>query len=166
MATREVEDLIVREQELTDTLMRVRTELRIAQSKMRRLRQRDGLEPKSRARRRVLAKARPKPVAKARPRRIVAPKRQGVVIPHGRITFVEDTFVAPPGAAPPAAPPHTYDPTTYESPKCTICLDDMGSETTATLVPCLHVFHKECVGPWVLAHRTCPNCRGHVSCAR
>lgn len=46
--------------------------------------------------------------------------------------------------------------------KCVICVDDMTLGDKATLLPCNHFFHGECVTPWLKVHNTCPVCRRSV----
>lgn len=46
--------------------------------------------------------------------------------------------------------------------KCVICVDDMVLGDKATLLPCDHFFHGECVTPWLKVHNTCPVCRRSV----
>ncbi|KAK3938604.1 hypothetical protein QBC46DRAFT_162117 [Diplogelasinospora grovesii] len=46
--------------------------------------------------------------------------------------------------------------------KCVICVDDMVRGDMATVLPCKHFFHGECVSPWLKQHRTCPVCRKSI----
>ncbi|ESA43574.1 uncharacterized protein NCU06815 [Neurospora crassa OR74A] len=46
--------------------------------------------------------------------------------------------------------------------KCVICVDEMTLGDKATLLPCNHFFHGECVTPWLKVHNTCPVCRRSV----
>ncbi|KAK1779159.1 hypothetical protein QBC45DRAFT_144217 [Copromyces sp. CBS 386.78] len=43
--------------------------------------------------------------------------------------------------------------------ECTICIDDMYKGDEATVLPCKHWFHGECVTLWLKEHNTCPICR-------
>lgn len=43
--------------------------------------------------------------------------------------------------------------------ECTICIDDMFKGEEATVLPCKHWFHGECVTLWLKEHNTCPICR-------
>eukprot|EP00770_Monocercomonoides_exilis_P005124 MONOS_5098.1-p1 / transcript=MONOS_5098.1 / gene=MONOS_5098 / organism=Monocercomonoides_exilis_PA203 / gene_product=unspecified product / transcript_product=unspecified product / location=Mono_scaffold00144:95755-97349(+) / protein_length=469 / sequence_SO=supercontig / SO=protein_coding / is_pseudo=false len=47
--------------------------------------------------------------------------------------------------------------------ECTICLDSLkvGAQCTV-LSACNHVFHTECIIPWLSQHKTCPICRSIV----
>eukprot|EP00177_Eucheuma_denticulatum_P003293 GFKZ01005947.1.p2 GENE.GFKZ01005947.1~~GFKZ01005947.1.p2 ORF type:complete len:172 (-),score=14.52 GFKZ01005947.1:606-1121(-) len=44
-------------------------------------------------------------------------------------------------------------------PTCPICTEDINPSDTATRLPCNHVFHLDCVLPWLRRHCTCPMCR-------
>lgn len=43
---------------------------------------------------------------------------------------------------------------------CSICLSDYDTiMPPVSIAPCGHVFHRECILPWVARHNTCPMCR-------
>ncbi|WVZ79939.1 hypothetical protein U9M48_027461 [Paspalum notatum var. saurae] len=47
-----------------------------------------------------------------------------------------------------------------EAPTCSVCLGVFQVGETVRLLPvCLHLFHVECIDPWLDAHSTCPICR-------
>ncbi|ELQ40024.1 hypothetical protein MCOR02_010962 [Pyricularia oryzae] len=48
---------------------------------------------------------------------------------------------------------------TDETVECTICMDDLSLGDEATVLPCKHFFHGECVTIWLKEHNTCPICR-------
>ncbi|KAG7038611.1 ring finger domain-containing protein [Colletotrichum scovillei] len=43
--------------------------------------------------------------------------------------------------------------------ECTICIDDFKEGDDATVLPCKHWFHDQCVVMWLKEHNTCPICR-------
>ncbi len=51
--------------------------------------------------------------------------------------------------------------TLSEQKECTICLTPFAESGFAdiTTLQCFHVFHKECVDPWLALNRNCPVCR-------
>jgi hypothetical protein len=47
-----------------------------------------------------------------------------------------------------------------EAATCSVCLGALQVGETVRLLPaCLHLFHVECIDPWLNAHSTCPICR-------
>ncbi|CAI2377922.1 unnamed protein product [Moneuplotes crassus] len=48
-----------------------------------------------------------------------------------------------------------------ESPCCCVCTDEMQIE--ATILPCKHLFHTECIKEWFKRHNTCPICRSKLT---
>lgn len=42
---------------------------------------------------------------------------------------------------------------------CAICLEDFEPRQVVMLTPCSHMFHEECIVPWVKSHGQCPVCR-------
>ena len=44
-----------------------------------------------------------------------------------------------------------------EYPRCSICFDDLKEK--ATIMPCGHLFNKECLHEWLSQHNQCPVCR-------
>ncbi|KAL0900210.1 hypothetical protein Bca101_084171 [Brassica carinata] len=43
--------------------------------------------------------------------------------------------------------------------QCTVCLDDFEIGVEAKEMPCKHMFHSECLLPWLELHSSCPVCR-------
>ncbi|KAK3777070.1 hypothetical protein RRG08_008917 [Elysia crispata] len=43
--------------------------------------------------------------------------------------------------------------------QCAVCIEPYKDGDIIRLMPCRHVFHKSCVDPWLLDHRTCPMCK-------
>ncbi|XP_051981876.1 E3 ubiquitin-protein ligase RNF43-like isoform X1 [Xyrauchen texanus] len=48
------------------------------------------------------------------------------------------------------------------SPICAICLEEFLDGQDLRIISCAHEFHKECVDPWLLQHRTCPLCMHNI----
>ncbi|PAN23826.1 hypothetical protein PAHAL_4G121300 [Panicum hallii] len=47
-----------------------------------------------------------------------------------------------------------------EAATCSVCLGAFQTGETVRLLPvCLHLYHVECIDPWLDAHATCPICR-------
>merc|ERR1712151_841264 len=46
---------------------------------------------------------------------------------------------------------------------CCLCLESFAAEDEVRILPCSHLFHKDCVDKWFAARRfrprSCPNCR-------
>uniref|UniRef100_A0A4W5KSZ4 Ring finger protein 128a n=1 Tax=Hucho hucho TaxID=62062 RepID=A0A4W5KSZ4_9TELE len=42
---------------------------------------------------------------------------------------------------------------------CAVCIDAYKSGDVLTILTCNHFFHKTCIEPWLLEHRTCPMCK-------
>tara|TARA_B100001093_G_scaffold205128_1_gene197207 strand:+ start:146 stop:844 length:699 start_codon:yes stop_codon:yes gene_type:complete len=42
---------------------------------------------------------------------------------------------------------------------CSVCLDDFNEGDVEIILPCGHIFHKNCITPWFKKDNSCPNCR-------
>eukprot|EP00667_Euglena_gracilis_P022301 EG_transcript_24756 len=42
---------------------------------------------------------------------------------------------------------------------CSVCKDDYTLGEVVLQLPCAHLFHKDCVLPWLTQHNSCPTCR-------
>nr|CAD1842277.1 unnamed protein product [Ananas comosus var. bracteatus] len=43
---------------------------------------------------------------------------------------------------------------------CTVCLDSLkAGDMVRSLPACTHMFHADCIDPWLRLHSTCPLCR-------
>lgn len=43
--------------------------------------------------------------------------------------------------------------------QCSVCWEDFQLNEQVRKLPCLHVFHNDCICPWLANHGTCPICR-------
>ncbi|XP_055541975.1 E3 ubiquitin-protein ligase arkadia [Wyeomyia smithii] len=61
--------------------------------------------------------------------------------------------------------PHKYkrlrraSETDEDSEKCTICLSQFEIDNDVRRLPCMHLFHKDCVDQWLVTNKHCPICR-------
>ena len=46
-----------------------------------------------------------------------------------------------------------------EKRNCVICLEDFKNGDNATVLPCIHIFHTECVKNWLKTQNCCPICK-------
>ena len=54
---------------------------------------------------------------------------------------------------------HEKEKKEQETVACAICLEDFKLEEEVMLTPCSHMFHENCIVPWVKSHAQCPICR-------
>ena len=47
--------------------------------------------------------------------------------------------------------------------KCMICLDDINIGEKESTLPCLHIFHPDCLEKWIERKRLCPVCKYDIS---
>ena len=45
------------------------------------------------------------------------------------------------------------------STKCAICTEEFEKDEKVSALDCEHIFHSECLIPWLEIQNTCPNCR-------
>ena len=46
-----------------------------------------------------------------------------------------------------------------EPPCCTVCCENIDLDTKGMFMPCGHIYHPECLKPWLEQNHTCPVCR-------
>uniref|UniRef100_A0A6J0UMJ3 E3 ubiquitin-protein ligase RNF149 n=1 Tax=Pogona vitticeps TaxID=103695 RepID=A0A6J0UMJ3_9SAUR len=46
-----------------------------------------------------------------------------------------------------------------DAENCAICIENYKPKDAVRILPCKHVFHRHCIDPWLLEHRTCPMCK-------
>ncbi|KAI4333826.1 hypothetical protein L6164_018587 [Bauhinia variegata] len=49
--------------------------------------------------------------------------------------------------------------------RCAVCLEDFEPKEEVMLTPCNHIFHEDCIVPWLTSNGHCPVCR-FVICER
>ena len=49
--------------------------------------------------------------------------------------------------------------------KCTICLSEFEEEEDVRRLPCMHLFHVDCVDQWLATNKRCPICRVDIEAA-
>ncbi|KAG4159667.1 hypothetical protein ERO13_D02G189000v2 [Gossypium hirsutum] len=53
----------------------------------------------------------------------------------------------------------TKDHLSSKSKQCAVCMDDFEEGIQAKRMPCRHLYHKNCILPWLELHNSCPVCR-------
>nr|XP_056718134.1 E3 ubiquitin-protein ligase RNF149 [Euleptes europaea] len=46
-----------------------------------------------------------------------------------------------------------------DAENCAVCIENYKPKDTVRILPCKHIFHRKCIDPWLLDHRTCPMCK-------
>ncbi|XVE94041.1 hypothetical protein REPUB_Repub01dG0246000 [Reevesia pubescens] len=90
------------------------------------------------------------------------------IVPHG---FIEDlTENDRPGPPPAAASAIEALPTLkitedhlINSTHCPVCKDEFEEGGEARELPCNHLYHSDCIVPWLSIHNTCPVCRYEIN---
>jgi len=49
-----------------------------------------------------------------------------------------------------------------EEIQCSVCMDVFCLNDTVRNMPCQHLFHPDCITPWLQLHNTCPICRQSI----
>ncbi|OAQ33341.1 hypothetical protein K457DRAFT_152907 [Linnemannia elongata AG-77] len=59
-----------------------------------------------------------------------------------------------------AIPHHTLTDEELEAKtECSVCKDEFAKEDNLLQLPCKHIFHEDCIKPWLKVSGTCPTCR-------
>uniref|UniRef100_A0A8C6TIB8 Ring finger protein 11a n=1 Tax=Neogobius melanostomus TaxID=47308 RepID=A0A8C6TIB8_9GOBI len=54
---------------------------------------------------------------------------------------------------------------THLTRKCVICMMDFEYGDPVRFLPCLHIYHVDCIDPWLMRSFTCPSCMEPVDAA-
>ncbi|TKC34455.1 hypothetical protein EI555_005996 [Monodon monoceros] len=46
-----------------------------------------------------------------------------------------------------------------DAESCAVCIENFRGKDVIRILPCKHIFHRICIDPWLLDHRTCPMCK-------
>uniref|UniRef100_A0A8C3IVQ7 Ring finger protein 149 n=1 Tax=Chrysemys picta bellii TaxID=8478 RepID=A0A8C3IVQ7_CHRPI len=46
-----------------------------------------------------------------------------------------------------------------DAENCAVCIENYKLKDIVRILPCKHIFHRTCIDPWLLDHRTCPMCK-------
>ncbi|XP_066233302.1 E3 ubiquitin-protein ligase RNF149 isoform X2 [Saccopteryx leptura] len=46
-----------------------------------------------------------------------------------------------------------------DAENCAVCIENFKVKDVVRILPCKHIFHRICIDPWLLDHRTCPMCK-------
>ncbi|KAF3852238.1 hypothetical protein F7725_005593 [Dissostichus mawsoni] len=57
------------------------------------------------------------------------------------------------------------DPTDKKVKECVICMMDFEYGDPIRFLPCLHIYHVDCIDPWLMRSFTCPSCMEPVDAA-
>ena len=53
-----------------------------------------------------------------------------------------------------------------QKPDCAICLDELKEGVNVRTLSCNHVFHVDCIDPWLMEHHNCPLCKDDIIAPR
>ena len=49
--------------------------------------------------------------------------------------------------------------------RCVICMGEFKIGDALRFLPCVHIYHKECIDDWLMRSFTCPSCMEPVDAA-
>ncbi|KAL3520712.1 hypothetical protein ACH5RR_018861 [Cinchona calisaya] len=50
-----------------------------------------------------------------------------------------------------------------ELTQCAVCMDNIEVNQLVMQMPCKHMYHSDCISPWLESHDTCPVCRSRLN---
>lgn len=48
------------------------------------------------------------------------------------------------------------------APTCTVCVEQIKLGSKGMFMPCGHIYHPDCLTPWLDTNNTCPTCRFEI----
>ena len=60
---------------------------------------------------------------------------------------------------------YTKSVTLFSSNRCVICMTDFAMGDPIRFLPCMHIYHKDCIEDWLVRSFTCPSCMEPVEAA-
>lgn len=58
-----------------------------------------------------------------------------------------------------------YDGSSKKGKECAICMCDFVLGESLRFLPCMHIYHKDCIDDWLMRAFTCPSCMEPVDAA-
>ena len=49
-----------------------------------------------------------------------------------------------------------------EKKQCAICLENYVNGDESIALPCIHIFHANCIKAWLRSHNNCPSCKSEI----
>lgn len=62
-------------------------------------------------------------------------------------------------------PMGVYDGTSKKAKECVICMIEFMVGDTLRFLPCMHVYHRDCIDDWLMRSFICPSCMEPVDAA-
>ncbi|KAH8256493.1 hypothetical protein KR032_011374 [Drosophila birchii] len=59
----------------------------------------------------------------------------------------------------------TYDGSSKKARECVICMAEFCVDETVRYLPCMHIYHVNCIDDWLMRSLTCPSCLEPVDAA-
>ncbi|XP_022217499.1 RING finger protein 11 isoform X2 [Drosophila obscura] len=59
----------------------------------------------------------------------------------------------------------TYDGSSKKSRECVICMAEFCVDEAVRYLPCMHIYHVNCIDDWLMRSLTCPSCLEPVDAA-
>ncbi|CAG5118627.1 unnamed protein product [Candidula unifasciata] len=89
----------------------------------------------------------------------------GVTRPASQMTEEDQVKVAQKLGLISHLPVGTYDGTNKQAKECVICMNEFMLEEQLRYLPCMHIYHKDCIDDWLMRSFTCPSCLEPVDAA-